>query len=77
MSRASLLMIGVGLLLLGSLSGCLPGYLRMDISAPQGLNDSTPMHFLVREVDAQQYRTEGSRCVLPLYESQRALEDAL
>ena len=37
MSRASLLMIGVGLLLLGSLSGCLPGYLRMDISAPQGL----------------------------------------
>ena len=59
MSRASLLMIGVGLLLLGSLSGCLPGYLRMDISAPQGLNDSTPMHFLVREVDAQQYRTES------------------
>ena len=59
MSRVSLLMIGVGLLLLGRLSGCLPGYLRMDISAPQGLNDSTPMHFLVREVDAQQYRTES------------------
>ncbi len=43
----------------GLLSGCLPGYLRMDIHAPQGLNDSTPLHFLVREVDTQQYRTES------------------
>lgn len=45
--------------LLSTISGCLPGYLRMDIRAPQGLNDSTPLHFLVREVDTQQYRTES------------------
>lgn len=45
--------------LLSMLSGCLPGYLRLDVRAPQGLNDSTPMHLLVREVEPMQYRTES------------------
>lgn len=48
------------------LSGCLPGYLRLDIRAPQGLNDGTPLHFLVREVDTQQYRTESYDSVATL-----------
>lgn len=62
-NRAVLLLLGA---VSGCLPGCLPGYLRMDIRAPQGLNDSTPIHFLVREVDTQQYRTESYDAVAML-----------
>ena len=62
---ARLAILGIGSLS-GLLSGCLPGYLRMDLHAPQGLNDSTPLHFLVREVDTQQYRTESYDAVAML-----------
>ena len=46
-------------LFFSTLFGCLPGYLRLDIVAPAGLNQGTPVHFVVREVEVNQYRTES------------------
>lgn len=61
--RLTCLVLG---LLSSTVAGCLPGYLRLDITAPQGLNDGTPVHFLVREVEVNQYRTESYDAVAML-----------
>ena len=58
LQRKRLTYFAVGFLMT-ALPGCLPGYLRLDVAAPQGLNGSTPLHFLVRQVETNQYRTES------------------
>lgn len=42
-----------------ALGGCFPGYLRIDVSAPAGVNHGLPLHVLLRGTDTEQFRRES------------------